>query len=74
MTEVRFLRMPDVREKVGLSRSQIYRLIQEGTFPAPVKIGAQVSVWPDNEIHRWQMDALQKAGRCVAALVDSTIG
>lgn len=72
MTEIRFLRLPDVRSRVGLSRSQIYRLIQEGTFPSPVKIGGQVSVWPDNEISAWQRAALEKAGRLASA--DSTIG
>lgn len=72
MTEIRFLRLPDVRSRVGLSRSQIYRLIQEGTFPPPVKIGGQVSVWPDNEISAWQQSALEKSGRPVPA--NSTIG
>lgn len=72
MTEIRFLRLPDVRTRVGLSRSQIYRLIQEGSFPAPVKLGGQVSVWPDNAITAWQQAALAKAGRLAPA--DSTIG
>ena len=72
MTEIRFLRLPDVRSRVGLSRSQIYRLIQEGAFPPPVKIGGQVSVWPDNEISAWQRAALEKAGRLAPA--NSTIG
>lgn len=72
MTEIRFLRLPDVRSRVGLSRSQIYRMIQDGTFPAPVKIGGQVSVWPDNEIAGWQQAALEKAGRALPS--NSTIG
>lgn len=74
MADIRFLRLPDVRVKVGLSRSQIYRLIQSGEFPAPLKIGSAVSVWPDNEIAQWQTDTLLKAGRNVTAQLDSTIG
>lgn len=63
MSDVRFLRLPEVRDRVGLSRSQIYRLIQDGSFPAPLKIGPQVSVWPDGDIVRWQSEAMEKAGR-----------
>lgn len=74
MTDIRFLRLPEVRERVGLSRSQIYRLIQEGEFPAPVKVGTTISVWPDAEINRWQTEVLQRAGRVVPVPADSTIG
>lgn len=63
MPDVRFLRLPDVKDRVGLSRSQIYRLIQAGTFPAPLKLSQQVSVWPDKDITRWQLDTLAAAGR-----------
>lgn len=63
MSEIRFLRLPEVRDRVGLSRSQIYRLIQAGGFPAPLKIGPQVSVWPDEDITRWQRETMENAGR-----------
>lgn len=63
MPDVRFLRLPEVKDRVGLSRSQIYRLVQAGDFPAPLKLSPQVSVWPDGDITRWQTEALQKAGR-----------
>jgi len=63
MSDVRFLRLPEVKDRVGLSRSQIYRLVQAGDFPAPLKLSPQVSVWPDGDIVRWQSEALQKAGR-----------
>lgn len=48
------MRLPEVRSTVGMSRSQIYRLIQAGHFPKPVKLGLRVSVWPDNDIKAWQ--------------------
>lgn len=63
MSEIRFLRLPEVRDRVGLSRSQIYRLIQAGGFPAPLKIGPQVFVWPDEDITRWQRETMENAGR-----------
>ena len=52
----KFLRLPTVIEKVGLSRSQIYKLIQQGDFPEPVKIGPKISVWIEEKLEMW-MDA-----------------
>ena len=52
----RFVRLPSVIEKVGLSRSQIYKLIQQGNFPEPVKIGPKISVWIEENLEMW-MDA-----------------
>lgn len=49
----KFLRLPSVIEKVGLSRSQIYKLIQEGCFPEPVKIGPKISVWLEENLEVW---------------------
>lgn len=56
MTEHKFIRMPSLKQKVGLSRSQIYRLIQQDQFPKPVKIGSKVSVWLDSEVEKWMSD------------------
>lgn len=63
MSDVRFLRLPEVKDRVGLSRSQIYRLIQATDFPAPIKLGPQVSVWLDGDIAQWQTKVLAAAGR-----------
>ena len=51
---MKFLRLPEVKAAVGMSRSQIYRLIQSGQFPKPVKLGPRVSMWPDNIVKEWQ--------------------
>ena len=50
---VRFIRLPEVRTITGLSRSQIYRLIQTGHFPAPVKLGESASGWIEAEVTHW---------------------
>lgn len=49
----RFLRIKEVMQKVGLSRSQVYRLIQAGVFPSPFKIGSRVSVWSESLVSEW---------------------
>ena len=46
-------RLPQVRARTGLSRSEIYRRIANRTFPAPTKIGPRASAWPSHEITAW---------------------
>ncbi|MCF8081810.1 MAG: AlpA family transcriptional regulator [Deltaproteobacteria bacterium] len=50
---IKFLRRPEVEERTGLSRSTIYLRIKEGTFPAPVKLGARSVGWIEHEISNW---------------------
>lgn len=49
----RLLRLKQVVLKVGLSRSQIYKLIAKGLFPEQTKIGPKISVWPEQAIDQW---------------------
>lgn len=48
----RLLRLPQVKQDTGLSRSGIYSRIALGTFPAPVKLG-HVSAWSAAEVAQW---------------------
>ena len=47
------LRMPQVREKVGLSAPTIYRMIKAGEFPAQIKLGAHASGWLESAVQEW---------------------
>lgn len=47
------LRLPQVKARTALSRSEIYRRIAAGTFPAPVKLGERASAWPEHEVSAW---------------------
>ena len=47
------LRLPQVKARTGLSRSEIYRRVQSGDFPAPVKLGERASAWPEHEVIAW---------------------
>ena len=44
------LRLKQVKNCTGLSRSTIYLRIQEGTFPRPVSLGARAVGWPSTEV------------------------
>lgn len=48
----RFVRLPEIISRVGISRPTIYRMIKAGKFPRPIKIG-HISVWSDLDIDRW---------------------
>lgn len=48
-----FLRLPDVRKRVGLSRSQIYKLISIDAFPRQIRVGERVSCWQESQINHW---------------------
>ena len=50
---VRFLRLPAVCTRVGLSRSHIHRLETAGQFPRRVKLSVAASAWVESEIDSW---------------------
>ena len=49
----RLLRLPEVKEKVGLSRTAIYKLIAEGQFPRQIPIGPRTVAWYHEDLERW---------------------
>jgi prophage regulatory protein len=57
-----FLRLPQVKQRTGLSRSSIYAKISLGEFPAPVNLGVRAVAWIDVEIAEWISDRV-KASR-----------
>jgi prophage regulatory protein len=48
----RFLTLKEVLARTSLSRSQTYRLMAEGSFPASVSLGSRVA-WVESEIESW---------------------
>jgi prophage regulatory protein len=49
----RFLKLDEVKRRAGLGKSMIYRLIQEGKFPAPYKLSPAASRWSEQELNAW---------------------
>lgn len=49
----RLIRLPEVRHRVGLGRSTIYRWMAEGQFPKPVQLGGYAVAWSEHEIAEW---------------------
>lgn len=49
----RILRIKTVLDRTGLSRSTLYRKIQEGTFPKQVRIAARCTGWRESAVNGW---------------------
>ena len=49
----RLLRRRQVEEITGMSRSTIYKMMQNGDFPRPVKIGPAAVRWRSSDIRAW---------------------
>lgn len=59
-------RLPQVKARTGLSRSEIYRRIALGDFPRPIKLGERASAWSATEIDDWIAERVAARDRTVA--------
>jgi prophage regulatory protein len=50
---MKYLRMKQVIERIGLSKSTIWNMIREGSFPAQVRLTPRTSAWIEEEIDQW---------------------
>ncbi|GAA0694664.1 AlpA family phage regulatory protein [Dyella marensis] len=56
MTQSNYLTIKDVLQKLNMkSASTIYRWIDKGKFPAPVKLGLS-SRWVESEVNAWMKE------------------
>lgn len=56
----RLLRLSDVIDRTGLSRSSIYLKIGEGKFPPNVNLGSRSVGWIESEIDAWIQDRINQ--------------
>jgi prophage regulatory protein len=47
------LRLPRVKQRTGLGRSTIYRLMSLGQFPSAVKLAHRAVGWHEADIDAW---------------------
>ena len=61
----KILRFPEVEEKIGLSRSTVWRLEKTGKFPQRVRIGLRGIGWYESEIDDFlaNREGVQLGGR-----------
>lgn len=54
----RILRIKTVLERTGLSRSTLYRKIQNGSFPKPIVISTRCAGWRESAIKDWMRNPM----------------
>lgn len=53
MENEKLLRLADVEIVVGLKKSSLYNLINEGRFPKPVKLGKRAVRWRYSDLQKF---------------------
>ena len=49
----KFLRLRAAKDWTGLSRSTIYAMMKNGTFPKSISLGARAIGWLESDIQAW---------------------
>ncbi|ARL11083.1 hypothetical protein BOC45_10505 [Burkholderia pseudomallei] len=58
----RVLRMRSLTDRVGLSKSEIYRRVAAGRFPQSVKLGPKSVGWLESDVDAW-ITSMQDAAK-----------
>ncbi len=61
----RLIRLPEVKDITGLSRTSIYRNINEGNFPHSVALGGRAVAWVESEVRAWVSKMIEENQRPV---------
>lgn len=62
-----FLRLPALKQKIGLSKSAIYQKNDpdspyfDPTFPKPVKLGGRAVAWSSDAVNGWMESKMEEA-------------
>lgn len=57
-TADRILRIKTVLERTGLSRSTMYRKMQNGSFPKNVRISTRCAGWRESAVNAWMRNPI----------------
>jgi prophage regulatory protein len=58
-----FLTWEEVMRRTTLSRSQLYRMIDAGKFPHPVRIGDNSTRFQEHQIEAWMQAQVEESER-----------
>ena len=62
----RLIRFPEVMNRTGYGKAWIYRLISEGLFPKPIKIGTRAIAFVESEVDEWIASAIERSRKNAA--------
>lgn len=50
---MQFMKSKEIQNQFGISKSTLYRWVNERGFPKPIKFGSGVARWDKNEVELW---------------------
>ena len=53
MSRNKLLRLEAVKDLTGLSRSSIYKFMDDGKFPKKINLGVRAVAWSESSIQDW---------------------
>ena len=59
-TAPRFLRLPEVLNLVGVTRSTLYRWMEAETLPRQISVGGNTVVWVESDVTKWMQEQIAK--------------
>ena len=57
----RIIRVRDVVERIGVSRSTLYQWVSEGRFPPSIPLGARAVGWREADVDEWIVSRARRA-------------
>jgi len=63
----RIVRLPEVKQLVGLSRSELYRRMALNEFPKSISLGKRSVGWIESEINEWISEIIKRSRDTAAA-------
>ena len=63
MSDIKLLRIADIQAILPISRRHLYRLVERGDFPQPIKLSPveaknAMSGWLESEVHQYIRDRI----------------
>ena len=49
----KLIKLPEVCERLGVTKSTVWRWIKECQFPAPIELSKQERRWRDTDVEQW---------------------
>jgi prophage regulatory protein len=50
---MRFIRFKELRQRIPLGRTTIWRMMRDGRFPQSRRIGKMAAAWLESEVEDW---------------------
>ena len=57
----RILRLPEVKQRTGLSRSSIYLRMANHEFPDSISLGGRAVDWLEQDIYEWIVERIEQS-------------